>query len=138
LIVADLQSPGFPAEFGFPNSLIGRCDKVFSNAALHWCAKDPREAIRSAWRVLAPGGRIIAEMGGEGNCAGESFCSYWTTVLDGTFSKGSRLLLTSIDAVAGIREALYTVVRKRGLDPMTLDPWYFPSMEEYTTVSYAH
>jgi SAM-dependent methyltransferase len=38
---------------------------VFSNAALHW-VKDAAGAIRSVHRALRPGGRFVAELGGDG------------------------------------------------------------------------
>ncbi|HYQ90618.1 MAG TPA: class I SAM-dependent methyltransferase, partial [Candidatus Competibacteraceae bacterium] len=41
-------------------------DAVFSNAALHWMM--PADAvIAGVWRALKPGGRFVAECGGEGN-----------------------------------------------------------------------
>jgi SAM-dependent methyltransferase len=43
-------------------------DAVFSNAALHWM-RDPDAVIDGVWRSLKPGGRFVAEMGGEGNVA---------------------------------------------------------------------
>jgi SAM-dependent methyltransferase len=43
-------------------------DAVFSNAALHWM-KDPDAAIDGMFRALRPGGRVVAECGGEGNVA---------------------------------------------------------------------
>ncbi|KZT12133.1 S-adenosyl-L-methionine-dependent methyltransferase [Laetiporus sulphureus 93-53] len=48
----------------------GGFDAVFSNAALHWCKRDPRGVLDSARRLLRPGGRFIAEMGGFLNCIG--------------------------------------------------------------------
>jgi SAM-dependent methyltransferase len=48
----------------------GEFDKVFSNAALHWCKRDPVGVIRSAKKVLKPGGTFAAEFGGWGNCTG--------------------------------------------------------------------
>ncbi|KZT60262.1 S-adenosyl-L-methionine-dependent methyltransferase [Calocera cornea HHB12733] len=33
--------------------------------------------------------------------------------------------------VVGMRGALHEVCRKHGMDPVPLDPWYFPSVEEY-------
>lgn len=56
--VVDGQALGFHEEF----------DAVFSNAALHWMKK-PGAVIAGVWRALRPGGRFIAEMGGEGNIA---------------------------------------------------------------------
>jgi SAM-dependent methyltransferase len=46
-----------------------RFDAVFSNAALHWM-KDPSPVIAGVSRVLAPGGRFVAELGGHGCVAG--------------------------------------------------------------------
>ncbi|TFK19992.1 cyclopropane-fatty-acyl-phospholipid synthase [Coprinopsis marcescibilis] len=31
----------------------------------------------------------------------------------------------------GVRGAVYAAVRRRGYDPAPLDPWYFPSIEDY-------
>lgn len=41
-------------------------DAVFSNAALHWI-KNADAVIKGVWRALKPGGRFVAEMGGDGN-----------------------------------------------------------------------
>ncbi|HXQ49593.1 MAG TPA: class I SAM-dependent methyltransferase [Stellaceae bacterium] len=43
-------------------------DAVFSNAALHWI-KDQDAVIDGVFRALKPGGRFVAECGGEGNVA---------------------------------------------------------------------
>jgi trans-aconitate methyltransferase len=34
--------------------------------------------------------------------------------------------------VATIRTALHTGLRRRGIDPWSVDPWYYPSTEEYS------
>jgi trans-aconitate methyltransferase len=45
-------------------------DAVFSNAALHWLSEDRHPAaLRGVYRALRPGGRFVAEMGGQGNIA---------------------------------------------------------------------
>jgi trans-aconitate methyltransferase len=44
----------------------GEFDAVFSNAALHWI-KDQDAAMDGIYRALKPGGRLVAECGGEGN-----------------------------------------------------------------------
>lgn len=31
-----------------------------------------------------------------------------------------------------IRQALHSALRRRGIDPLPVDPWYFPSVDEYT------
>jgi trans-aconitate 2-methyltransferase len=41
-------------------------DLVFSNAVLHWVS-DHARAFKEIHRVLAPGGRLLAAFGGEGN-----------------------------------------------------------------------
>jgi SAM-dependent methyltransferase len=43
-------------------------DAVFSNAALHW-VRDQDAMMGEVKRVLRPGGRFVAEMGGHGNIA---------------------------------------------------------------------
>jgi SAM-dependent methyltransferase len=53
--VADGHKLEFDSEF----------DSVFSNATLHWL-KRPDEAIDGVWRALKPGGRFVAECGGDG------------------------------------------------------------------------
>jgi trans-aconitate methyltransferase len=45
-----------------------RFDAVFSNAALHW-VRDQDAMMAEVYRVLKPGGRFVAEMGGHGNIA---------------------------------------------------------------------
>lgn len=43
-------------------------DAVFSNAALHWM-QQPDRVLAGVRRALRPGGRFVAEFGGEGNVA---------------------------------------------------------------------
>lgn len=43
-------------------------DAIFTNAALHWMAS-PEDVIEGMWNSLKPGGRLIGEMGGDGNIA---------------------------------------------------------------------
>ena len=67
----DVQNP---KELDAVMSHVGsKFDAVFTNAALHWCKRDPAGALESAKRVLKPGGRIAGEMGGFMNCIGPSF-----------------------------------------------------------------
>jgi len=45
-------------------------DAVFSNAALHWLTAEKHPAVLAGiYRALKPGGRFVAEMGGQGNIA---------------------------------------------------------------------
>src|ERR1700681_4176330 len=53
--VVDAEHLDFAAEF----------DAVFSNAALHWM-RNPDAVIDGVHRALRPGGRFVAEMGGDG------------------------------------------------------------------------
>ena len=63
--VFDLQDP-LPSHFTAETY-----DAVFTNAALHWCKRDPSAVIRNAYTLLRPGGRFTGEMGGFGNIVGE-------------------------------------------------------------------
>ena len=36
-----------------------------------------------------------------------------------------------VGTVATVREAIHAELQDRGIDPWTLDPWYFPTVEEY-------
>jgi SAM-dependent methyltransferase len=56
--VADGEALTFEAEF----------EAVFSNAALHWM-KRPDAVVDGVRRALRPGGRFVAECGGQGNVA---------------------------------------------------------------------
>jgi trans-aconitate methyltransferase len=56
--VMDGQRLSFDSEF----------DAVFSNAALHWMP-DGAAVIAGVFRALKPGGRFVAEFGGQGNIA---------------------------------------------------------------------
>jgi SAM-dependent methyltransferase len=56
--VMDGHALAFDAEF----------DAILSNAALHWM-KRPDSVIAGMWRALKPGGRVVGEMGGQGNVA---------------------------------------------------------------------
>lgn len=46
----------------------GEFDAVFSNAALHWM-REPDRVLAGVRRALKPGGRFVAEFGGQGNVA---------------------------------------------------------------------
>jgi SAM-dependent methyltransferase len=52
----------------FSDEMAAGFDAVFSNAALHWM-RDQEAVLRGVRRVLRPGGRFVAEMGGLGNIA---------------------------------------------------------------------
>lgn len=77
-------------------------DAVFSNAALHWMTR-PGEVAESIRGALRPGGRFVAELGGQGN-------------------------------VARIRGALSAQLQAAGVDVASRNPWYFPSLGEYTAL----
>jgi trans-aconitate 2-methyltransferase len=71
-----LASNAFPKEL-FPNlrfelmdarkiSFLQQFDVVFSNAALHW-VKEHDEVLKGFYNSLKPKGRIVVQMGGQGN-----------------------------------------------------------------------
>jgi trans-aconitate methyltransferase len=78
-------------------------DAVFSNAALHWM-KNPTAVSDSVYGALKPGGRYVAELGGEKN-------------------------------VFSITDSLYKALGEHEiLKSQVFNPWYFPSVGEYTSI----
>ena len=75
-------------------------DAVFSNAALHWMRRADA-VIAGVRRALKPGGRFVAEMGGDGCVANDR--------------RGARRRRS----------------RAAGLDAAAYDPWFFPTAEDY-------
>jgi SAM-dependent methyltransferase len=70
-MVAAASARGLDAQQASAESLPFRnssFDAVFSNAVLHW-VRDQDAMMREVRRVLKPGGRFVAEMGGHGNLA---------------------------------------------------------------------
>jgi trans-aconitate methyltransferase len=70
-MVAAARKNGIVADVGNAESLpySGKTfDAVFSNAALHW-VRDQDAMMAQVYRILKPGGRFVAEMGGHGNIA---------------------------------------------------------------------
>lgn len=70
-MVAAARARGLAAEAGSAESLPfadRSFDAVFSNAALHW-VRGQDAMMAEVRRVLRPGGRFVAEMGGHGNIA---------------------------------------------------------------------
>jgi SAM-dependent methyltransferase len=70
-MVATARARGIDAREGSAESMPfadHSFDAVFSNAALHW-VRDQDAMMAQVHRVLKPGGRFVAEMGGHGNVA---------------------------------------------------------------------
>ncbi|MGB6689671.1 MAG: methyltransferase domain-containing protein [Terracidiphilus sp.] len=70
-MVAAARGRGVEAGMGNAEDLLfanENFDAVFSNAALHW-VRDQDAMMNQVRRVLKPGGRFVAEMGGHGNIA---------------------------------------------------------------------
>lgn len=78
-------------------------DAVFSNAALHWM-KDAAQVAQGVWNALKPGGRLVAEFGGQGNVD------------------------TIIQAIGEVLAEDY------GINADDRHPWYFPSIGEYSSL----
>ena len=75
--LADAQNLEIPKD---NPEIQGGFDAAFSNAALHWCKRDPLGVLTSIRKVLKPGGRFIVEMGGFMNCIGKVFPSVQNSV----------------------------------------------------------
>ena len=92
--VADARSLPYVAEF----------DAVFSNAVLHWI-RPPEAVIESVWCALRPGGRFVAEFGGENNI---------------------RAIMTAVGHALDALEAHGAEVYKPNM--------YFPPLDEYVSL----
>ena len=67
-----MQCDVFDVQDPLPSHLtVGTYDAIFTNAALHWCKRDPVAVVRNSYNLLRPGGRFVGEMGGYGNVVGE-------------------------------------------------------------------
>ena len=82
-------------------------DAVFSNAALHWIQDQPR-VTQAMYQALKPGGRLVVELGGEGNVR-----------------QITEALKTALLRYGYPREA-------------NISLWYFPSVGQYTTLLEHH
>jgi len=78
-------------------------DAVFSNAVLHWI-KQADAVINCVEKALKPGGRFVAEFGGKGN----------------------------VGAIVGAHLSVALSEISSGQEPEALNPWYCPSIDEYT------
>ncbi|HET7099502.1 MAG TPA: methyltransferase domain-containing protein [Terriglobia bacterium] len=102
-MVAAAKQRGIDARLAdaFHLSFEAEFDAAFSNAALHWMKRDPDAVLQGVRRSLKPGGRFAGEFGGHGN-------------------------------VAAIRVALLAALHRHGIrGAASLDPWYFPTTDEY-------
>ncbi|HXC91133.1 MAG TPA: methyltransferase domain-containing protein [Stellaceae bacterium] len=69
-MVAAARARGLDARVAAGQDLdfAGVFDAVFSNAALHWM-RPPETVLARIFKALKPGGRLVAEMGGQNNTA---------------------------------------------------------------------
>jgi len=96
------------AQFDFADPF----DAVFSNAALHW-VKDAEGAAASISRALVPGGRFVAELGGQGNI--RSIQAALRAVLGPTADEQSPWYYPSIGQYAAVLERHGFEVRNASL-----------------------
>jgi SAM-dependent methyltransferase len=121
VFLADAQELKLPENISWE---AGRFDAAFSNATLHWCKRDPLGVLTGIQQVLKPGGRLALEMGGFPNCIGSLFQP-----------ASLRREFNEAFGVTGVRSAIHSVMRSKGHNPEALDPWYFPTIEEYSKVN---
>jgi SAM-dependent methyltransferase len=102
-MVAAAKQRGIDARLADASNLTfeAEFDAAFSNAALHWMKRDPEAVLQSVRRALKPKGRFAGEFGGHG-------------------------------CVAAVMVALLAVLDRHGIkDPVSLIPWYFPTVSDY-------
>jgi len=106
---SDAQHLRFPS----PESDEHSFDAVFTNATLHWCKRDPGGVLDGVKKALKKNKHETTH-GGLPRFVGEF----------GGFLN-----------VTGVRSHLHRVMVERGIDPVPLDPWFFPTDKEYREVS---
>lgn len=84
----------------------GSFDAAFSNAALHWM-KNPVPVIRNVYELLKNKSRFVFEMGSKHNVE---------------------------IIVNNLCQALITLKLKTSEEVQKMNPWYFPSLGEYTSL----
>ncbi|NQE34558.1 Trans-aconitate 2-methyltransferase [Microcoleus sp. IPMA8] len=84
-------------------------DAVFSHEVLHWI-KEPDAVINCVEQALKPGGRFVAEF----NCEGH------------------------VGAIVGAHLSVALSKISSGQKPEALNPWYCPSIDEYTGLLKQH
>ncbi|GAA0136654.1 class I SAM-dependent methyltransferase [Paenibacillus sp. YSY-4.3] len=90
---------GNAAEFSLEQTM----DAVFSNAALHW-VKNAEAVISCIWKALRPGGRFVAEFGGQGNVD------------------------TIVQSICKVLSEQYGIAGEKR------NPWFFPSIGQYSSM----
>ncbi|KAJ9123185.1 hypothetical protein QFC22_001378 [Naganishia vaughanmartiniae] len=103
----DIQTPlSFPIHTAPEDECIEphSFNAVFSNATFHWC-KSPASVLALCRSLL---------------------------VQDGT----GRLVVEMGGGMnmIGVRSAIWQALKKRGVDPVPLDPWHFPRVQEYKSL----
>lgn len=83
-------------------NFVNKFDVIYSNAALHW-VKNHSRLLNQSYAALKPGGKILWNFAGEGNCS---------------------------DFFEIIRNIIHTEPYKKYFDPFQW-PWYMPSKSEY-------
>jgi SAM-dependent methyltransferase len=101
----------------------GLFDRVFSNAALHWMKSDPGAVVKGIRQVLKPGGIFAAEYGGYRNL-GTCTPAFWSN---------HNIEIIYLCTV-GVRSAVHAALRRRGIDPIAIDPFYFPTPKQYSAI----
>jgi trans-aconitate methyltransferase len=92
--IVDARNLAFREEF----------EAVFSNATLHWI-HEPELVLQGVRRALRPGGRFVAELGGNGNI---------------------RTMQTAFDQA---------LAESGAAKPGEVNPWYYPSVSEYAALA---
>lgn len=104
----------------------GEIDAIFSNAVLHWIPETDA-VISSMYRLLRPGGRLVAELGGRGNVQ---------TILNALYASIEEQLAVSKDSEISEDRPLRSYSEQKASMEFikALNPWYFPSLGEYTSL----
>ena len=107
-------------------------DAIFSNAALHWVKDGADDAVMNMSKLLKPGGRFVVEFGGNGNVQHIVDATIQVINKQKKKEKNKKKITDNHD------DAGTAAAASSSSSSSSTNPWYFPSIGEYSTLLETH